>query len=293
MPVVDRVVGATATGAGRSVHSLAVIPRRSMRVRGVGAVAVALVSLGLLACSNGDGGRFGDEAFGTTPSTDDTASSAPASSEPAVSSSSTTSSTSSTSTTSSSTTTTTIDPASVAHHYPIDLSINSSFTPEAHASYRATDIFSSDGCGTPLLAPVTGTVDEVQQNTYDRATDDPAARGGNAVAILGDDGVRYYMAHFQAVEPNIVPGARVTAGDLLGQMGETGRAGACHVHFALSLPCPEHGDWWIRRGVIWPDRYLDSWKAGENLSPLPELQQWFAEYPDACRSVDDTPYPVG
>ena len=119
---------------------------------------------------------------------------------------------------------------------------------------------------------MTGTVDEVQQNTYDRATDDPAARGGNAVAILGDDGVRYYMAHFQAVEPNIVPGARATAGDLLGQMGETGRAGACHVHFASSLPCPEHGDWWIRRGVIWPDRYLDSWKAGENLSPLPELQ---------------------
>ena len=267
-----------------------------MRVRGLGAAAVALVSLGLLACSNGDGGRFGDEAFGTSPSTDVTASSAPSSSEPAVSASSTTSSTSSTSstsTTSSSTTTTTIDPASVAHHYPIDLSINSSFTPESHASYRATDVFSSDGCGTPLLAPVTGTVDEVQQNTYDRATDDPAARGGNAVAIIGDDGVRYYMAHFQAVEPNIVAGARVTAGDLLGQMGETGRAGACHVHFALSLPCPEHGDWWIRRGVIWPDRYLDSWKAGENLSPLPELQAWFAQYPDACRSVDDTPYPVG
>ena len=177
-----------------------------MRVRGLGTVAVALVSLGLLACSDDDGGgRFGDEAFGTTPpSTDVTASSAPASSEPVVSSSSTTSSTSSTSTTSSSTTTTTIDPASVAHHYPIDLSINSSFTPEAHASYRATDIFSSDGCGTPLLAPVTGTVDEVQQNTYDRATDDPAARGGNAVAILGDDGVRYYMAHFQAVDPSIV-----------------------------------------------------------------------------------------
>ncbi len=47
------------------------------------------------------------------------------------------------------------------------------------------------------------------------------------------------------------------------------------------------------RASIWPDRYLDSWKAGENLSPLPELQEWFAEYPDACRSVDDTPYPVG
>jgi hypothetical protein len=26
---------------------------------------------------------------------------------------------------------------------------------------------------------------------------------------------------------------------------------------------------------------------------LPELQAWFAEYPNACRSVEDTPYAVG
>ncbi len=251
----------------------------------VAAIALGAACLGLIACSDDDSGSTEPSAPTSTPI-------AAVTTVAATSSTSTTSSSTSTST-SSSTTTTTIDPASVAHVYPIDPSINSSFTPQAHANYRATDIFSSQGCGTPLLAPVTGTVDEVQTNTYDPATDDPAARGGNAVAIIGDDGVRYYMAHFQAVEPSIVPGARVTAGDLLGQMGETGRAGACHVHFGLSLPCPQHGDWWVRRGVIWPDEYLDAWKAGENRSPLPELQAWFAEYPDACRSVDDTPYPVG
>jgi hypothetical protein len=47
----------------------------------------------------------------------------------------------------------------------------------------------------------------------------------------------------------------------------------------------------VRRGVIWPDEYLASWKEGGNASPLAELQAWFAEYPDACRSVEDTPYP--
>ena len=38
-------------------------------------------------------------------------------------------------------------------------------------------------------------------------------------------------------------------------MGDTGRASACHVHFGLSLPCPNR-EWWVRRGVIWPDQYL-------------------------------------
>ena len=164
--------------------------------------------------------------------------------------------------------------------------------PEAHSSYRATDIFSSAGCGSALVAPVTGTVDEVVTNTWDQAVDDPATRGGNAVSILGDDGVRYYLAHFQLIDPAIVPGASVVAGDYLGEMGDTGRAGACHVHFGLSLPCPNR-EWWVRRGVIWPDEYLAAWQQGINLSPLDELQAWFAEYPDACRSVEDTPYPVG
>jgi len=162
----------------------------------------------------------------------------------------------------------------------------------SHANYRATDIFSSAGCGTALLAPVTGTVDEVITNTWDPNVDDPATRGGNAVSIIGDDGVRYYLAHFQLIDPAITPGARVVAGDHLGEMGDTGRASACHVHFGLSLPCP-NPEWWVRRGVIWPDQYLTSWRDAGNMSPLDELQAWFAEYPQACTSVESTPYPVG
>jgi murein DD-endopeptidase MepM/ murein hydrolase activator NlpD len=139
---------------------------------------------------------------------------------------------------------------------------------------------------------VTGTVDEVVANTWDPDVDDPATRGGTAVSIIGDDGVRYYLAHFQLVDPAITPGARVVAGDRLGEMGDTGRTSACHVHFGLSLPC-DNREWWVRRGVIWPDQYLSSWRDGGNLSPLDELNAWFAEYPEACSSVESTPYPVG
>lgn len=195
-------------------------------------------------------------------------------------------------TTSTSTTTTTIHPDLVRRSYLIDTAIHTSFTPEAHANYRATDLFATTNCGTPLLSPVDGVVDEILLDSYDRATDDPAKRGGNAVSIIGDDGVRYYLAHLESFDPMLAVGGRVAAGQQVGVMGTTGRSGACHVHFGLSLPCPDSAnDWWIRRGVIWPDRYLDAWKAGENLSPLPELQEWFAQFPDACRSVDDTPYP--
>ena len=220
----------------------------------------------------------------SVPSSERPGSSGPATSEVA---------TPSTTSTTSSTTTTTIDPADVAHAFPVDPEVSSSFTPQGHANYQATDIFSSAGCGTRLLAPATGVVDEVLANTYDPAVDDPATRGGNAVSIVGDDSVRYYLAHFQLIDPAITPGARVTAGDYLGEMGDTGRAGACHVHFGLSLDCPDAaGDWWVRRGVIWPDEFLDSWRNGENLSPLPALQEWFTEYPDACTSIEGTPYPV-
>lgn len=286
--------------------------RRTLRASiPAGALAV-LLSIGAAACSgDDDGGASGFRPVGSTfpagagsdtvsvpessgPASTDPASSRPPTSRPARTSTTTSSSTSSTSTSSSSTTTTTIDPLTVAHAYPVDPEVGSSYTPEAHSNYRATDIFSTADCGTRLLAPVTGTVDEVLENVYDRATDNPADRGGNAVSIIGDDGVRYYMAHFQAIDPAITPGARVTAGQFVGEMGDTGRAGACHLHFGLSLPCPEDSeDWFIRRGVIWPDVYLDSWKAGDNLSPLPELEEWFTEYPDACRSVEDTPYPRG
>ena len=47
------------------------------------------------------------------------------------------------------------------------------------------------------------------ENTWDPAVGDPATRGGNAVSIVGDDGVRYYLAHFQLIDPAITPGARV------------------------------------------------------------------------------------
>jgi murein DD-endopeptidase MepM/ murein hydrolase activator NlpD len=157
-----------------------------------------------------------------------------------------------------------------------------------HAEYTATDIFVR--CGAAIVSPVNGVVVESRRvSSYDPSVDDPATRGGRSVAIVGDDGVRYYMAHFEQIDAAIEPGVRVQIGQLLGLMGMTGRASACHVHFALSPPCPGP-EWSVRRGVIWPYRYLDDWRAGGQRSPVAEIQQWVADHPDGCALAMADPY---
>jgi len=143
-----------------------------------------------------------------------------------------------------------------------------------HHGYPATDIMAR--CGATYVAPVSGIVHEVNRvDRYDPAVNDGATRGGLSVSIIGDDGVRYYGSHFQAIEPGIEPKVRVNAGDKVATVGRTGDAGACHVHFGLSPRCAD-GDWFVRRGVIWPWPYLDSWRAGGDAQPRPEIDEWLA-----------------
>ncbi len=149
-----------------------------------------------------------------------------------------------------------------------------------HAEYPANDIFVR--CGAVIVSPVNGVVVESRRvNSYVPAIDNPATRGGRSVAIVGDDGVRYYMAHFESIDDGIEPGLRVAIGQRLGLMGKTGRASACHVHFGISPPCPDK-EWAVRRGDIWPYPYLNDWRAGGQRSPVAEIEQWVAAHPTAC-----------
>ncbi len=101
------------------------------------------------------------------------------------------------------------------------------------------------------------------------------------MTILGDDGVRYYMAHFESIVDGIEPGVRVVAGQLIAAIGTTGRSSACHVHLGLSPPCGGT-EWAVRRGVIWPKPYLDDWAAGGLSSPRTEIDAWLVANPNAC-----------
>jgi murein DD-endopeptidase MepM/ murein hydrolase activator NlpD len=143
-----------------------------------------------------------------------------------------------------------------------------------HAEYPATDILAA--CGSPVLAVTPGVVLEVSRvDRFDAEHPDGAEKGGLFVSIRGDDGVRYYGSHLSQLLPGIEAGIRVAAGQRLGSVGRTGHANnVCHLHFGISPPCSGAGDWWIRRGVIWPWSYLDAWRAGKALSAAPAVTAW-------------------
>ncbi len=137
----------------------------------------------------------------------------------------------------------------------------------SHHDYPATDVMASRGCS--FVAVTNGRVDEVSYtDTWSSKSNDGATRGGLSVSIVGDDGVRYYGSHLESIANGIAPGVRVHAGQLLGRVGDSGdaRGGPTHVHFGISWPT-ENDIWWVRRGMVYPWPYLDSWRAGGSKSP--------------------------
>ena len=137
-----------------------------------------------------------------------------------------------------------------------------------HHDYPATDIQAKKGCA--FVAPINGVIEDVnRKDIWSGKTNLGKDRGGLSVSIIGEDGVRYYGSHLSKIEVDIAPGVVVTAGQKLGEVGSTGSARGTkpHLHFGISYPTIP-GDWEIRRGVIYPWKYLDAWRAGKDLSPV-------------------------
>lgn len=110
-------------------------------------------------------------------------------------------------------------------------------------NHKGQDVFAR--CGTPMVAARGGTV-KIRQ-THSRA--------GNYVVIDGaQTGVDYIYMHLR--DPALVEkGARVRTGQLIGYVGDTGRADGCHLHFEL----------WSGPG--W-------YTGGSPFDPLPSLKSW-------------------
>ncbi len=111
-------------------------------------------------------------------------------------------------------------------------------------NHKGQDVFAK--CRTPIVAAVSGVV------SYNRFH----AQGGNYVVVKADDGTG--QAYMHMLSPGSVkPGRRVAAGQQIGQVGETGRASGCHLHFEL----------WTAPG--W-------YEGGQAIDPLPTLKRWDA-----------------
>jgi murein DD-endopeptidase MepM/ murein hydrolase activator NlpD len=113
-------------------------------------------------------------------------------------------------------------------------------------THQGQDVFAP--CGTPLVAARGGVV--VFASFQGNA--------GNYVVVRGDgDGVDYAYMHLQ--QPSRAGrGARVRTGQRLGEVGDTGNAQGCHLHFEMWAP---------------PGWY----EGGRAIDPLAELRAWEAE----------------
>jgi murein DD-endopeptidase MepM/ murein hydrolase activator NlpD len=138
----------------------------------------------------------------------------------------------------------------------------------SHHNYPATDILAKKGC--EFVAPTNGVIDEVNRvDKFSWKTDLGADRGGLSISLIGDDGVRYYGSHLSSIESKIVPGYRVAVGELMAHTGDSGDAKgtAPHLHFGISWPTPAN-IWWVRRGELYPWKYLDAWRGGKDANPF-------------------------
>jgi len=214
----------------------------------VALVALGALGLGLLAGCGGDDATGGDVGAAVT--------------EPAPTT---------TAPTTTATPSTTAPPAPttvpVARHvFPVR-PVDACSYGDGHHDYPATDIFCP--VGSTFVAVTDGVIDFVSRDDrWDPAVDDPATRGGRSVAVVGDDGVRYYGSHLSSVAPGIEPGVRVVAGQPLGATGDSGNAAGTdpHLHFGLSRPTTPD-DWEVRRGEVNPFPYLERWRQGLPATP--------------------------
>jgi murein DD-endopeptidase MepM/ murein hydrolase activator NlpD len=109
--------------------------------------------------------------------------------------------------------------------------------------HKGQDVFAA--CGTPIVAARGGTVRW-------KAWQD---RAGNYLVIDGEaTGIDYAYMHLRDPTP-LERGQKVKTGQLIGHVGDTGRAHGCHLHFEM----------WSAPG--W-------YRGGAPFDPLPSLRAW-------------------
>lgn len=90
--------------------------------------------------------------------------------------------------------------------------------------------------GTPVVAAFAGTVEKLFQS----------ARGGTTVYVRSDDArTMAYYAHLAAYAPGLAEGTRVTRGQPVGTVGDTGDAGPGNTHLHFGVAAMRRGErWW-------------------------------------------------
>ena len=108
-----------------------------------------------------------------------------------------------------------------SYHYPFKGRVTSKYGPRRRGIHQGTDIDLETG--DPIYATFDG---RVRHTTY-------VARGyGHLIIIRHDNGLETFYAHLSEV--NVKPGDWVTAGQVIGKGGNTGRSTGSHLHYEMS-----------------------------------------------------------
>lgn len=151
--------------------------------------------------------------------------------------------------------------------FPVSISDKKSYM-HSHHDYSATDIFVYNGKtptqGHPIVAVTSGVVKLIGSS----------GKGGNSVLMLGDDGFTYYFAHMQKGSLQVKKGQKVTAGQQIGRMGDTGNTrGNPHVHFGISIAGQQAKGWFPAQipgnGPAQKSNWevLDAWQQNKCIDP--------------------------
>ena len=111
----------------------------------------------------------------------------------------------------------------------------------AGRGHQGQDVFAE--CGTKMVAARAGKVEHV----------DSHPEAGNYLVIDGKKtDADYVYMHLQEA-PTVAQGDKVKTGQAIGQVGETGNAQGCHLHFEM---------------------WDSGWQQGQPADPAPELKKW-------------------
>jgi Peptidase family M23 len=143
--------------------------------------------------------------------------------------------------------------------------------PTSGAGYHhGDDIFGE--LGQPLLAAASGTVFSLGWNRLD----------GNRLWLRDHQGNLFYYAHLAAFSTSTRNGAHVSAGEVIGFMGNTGSAEgpAAHLYFEVH---PVSLIYLGYDGAVDPTTYLSSWRRLRSL-PFPVATGWAPSPPGVAQA---------
>lgn len=93
--------------------------------------------------------------------------------------------------------------------------------------------------GTPVFAARDGIVAEVKEDSRVGGTSASYSDDANYVLVMHDDGSFANYVHLRYGGAEVEPGDRVTAGQMIGYSGNTGRSSGPHLHFDVRIPTRE------------------------------------------------------